>query len=81
MDGGEEKTVDEALLDELALEAAAHLRDVGAPLPVAEVIAALCRDGVSADEATDAVAHGVRTGALVRAGEGHLYAGIVRGWI
>ena len=80
MDDGEEKTVDEALLDAIALEAAAYLRRRG-PLPVAEVVAELRRNGCPADDARDAIDHGVQSGALVMLGESKLDAGIVRGFV
>ena len=76
------KTADESLLDALALEVASHLRRLHTPLPVLEVLEALRRDGATVDDARDAVDHGIRSGALVWAGEGQamLDAGIVRGW-
>jgi hypothetical protein len=80
-DDRDEKTVDEELLDALALEAAAHLRRVRAPLSVATVVEELRRNGAAADDAADAVDHGVRTGALVMLGEDFVDAGIVRGWL
>jgi hypothetical protein len=81
MDDGDESTVDEALLDALALEAAEHLRRQGAPMPVSAVVEELERRGAYADDAVAAVEHGVRNGALVMLGETHVDAGIVRGWI
>lgn len=79
MDDGDEKTVDEGLLDTLSLEAAAHLRRHG-PLPVSEVIAELRRNGAPAEEAANAVDHGLHAGTLVMLGESTLDAGIVRGF-
>ena len=81
MNGGEEKTVDEELLDALSLEAASHLRRTRGPLPVAEVIAELRRNGAGPDDAADAIDHGIRSGALVRLGDDFLDAGIVRGFL
>ena len=81
MDSGEEKTVDEGLLDAIAIEAASYLRRLGKPLPVSDVVAELRRTGASADDAADGIEHGVRTGALVMLGEAVVDAGIVRGWL
>jgi hypothetical protein len=77
----EEKTVDEALLDGLALEAATYLRHLGAPLERSAVIAELCRNGAAPADAAAALDHGVGSGALVELGETMLDAGIVRGWL
>ena len=81
MDQGEEKTVDEALLDAIALEAASHLRRLGRPLPVSALVEELRRNGAPAEEAADAIDHGISTGALVMLGEAVVDAGIVRGWL
>jgi hypothetical protein len=77
----EDKTVDEALLDTLALEAATFLRRAGGALPRSAVIAELCRNGAAAVDAAAAVEHGLGSGALVELGETMLDAGIVRGWL
>jgi hypothetical protein len=81
MTDGDDSTVDEALLDALALEAADHLRRRGAPLPVAAVVEELQRRGAHREDAIAAVEHGILSGALVMLGEQMLEAGIVRGWI
>ena len=57
------------------------IRRRGAPLPVSVVVEELQRQGAYVDDATAAVEHGVRNGALVMIGETHVDAGIVRGWL
>ena len=80
-DDGEERTVDEGQLDALALEAAAYIRSRGGALEPAIVVAELCRTGASAQDAWDAIDHGLRSGALVVLGATKIDAGIVRGWL
>jgi hypothetical protein len=81
VDNGDESTVDEALLDALALEAADHLRRRGAPMAVSALVEELQRRGAFVDDAVAAVEHGILNGALVMLGEQMVDAGIVRGWI
>lgn len=68
MNPEDEDTVDEARLAALAGEAVQYIRRHGAAVDLSIVAAELQRLGCSAEEAADAITHGVSTGVLVMLG-------------